>query len=84
MSDEAYEAFMEATYDQPTKMNPVSFTLTISPEDVEAYSNLGYEVEQKHLDMAAELYEEKINEYFSDDLFHFLLAAKQYVEDDEA
>ena len=63
-------------------LTEVVIKVSIAPEDVEQFDNLGYEVTQRHMEIAAELMEERFNENFGDDLFHALLAAKQYAADE--
>ena len=63
-------------------LHEVVIKIPIMQEDVEQFDNLGYEVQQRHVEIAAELMEERFNENFGDDLFHALLAAKQYAADE--
>ena len=61
-------------------LNPVTYTVTISPEDLEQVGELDFAVTQRHLEVAAEVMAESQN--FTQDLLDALPAAKYIVRDE--
>ena len=66
------------------KLREVVIQISISPEDVDQFDNLGFEVNQRHVEIASEIMEERFNDNFFNDLFNALLAARHYYEEEKS
>jgi len=73
----------EKCYAEVMGLQEVVVKVSISPEDVTGFDNLGFEPTQRHVEIAAELMEEEYNENFYGRLFDCLLAARRYAEEEE-
>ena len=67
-------------------LTETSFTVTttIHPDDVAQFTNLGFDITQRHMELLAEIMKSVIEDNYFEDLFEALLQANQRVKEEES